>query len=347
MGKNITTKEIAKLAKVSVGTVDRVLHNRGQVSEKTKWKILEIIKSGDYRPNLFARNLALNRTFNIISLMPAFKPNEYWEAPSLGFTQAIAELKQFGLSHTPMTYDNTLHRTFETLAAQIIDSQPDAVIIAPVFHIETKALSKQLEEAKIPYVFIDSNLSDLAPLSFVGQDSYQSGYLAAKLLDFGSAQATRYFIISILDEQENNLINSQRIAGFEAYLKQKNLFEKIERLDVKFDNLTKKLDQILEASKDELNIFVPNSKVHQVATRLETKRNSRSIKLLGYDLIKDNKTQLEKGNIDFVIDQKAQFQGYKAIQLLYQHLVLKQVVNQAYFMPLDIITKENLMYCET
>ena len=38
----ITTKEIANLAGVSVGTVDRVIHNRGQVADKTRKN------SGDY-----------------------------------------------------------------------------------------------------------------------------------------------------------------------------------------------------------------------------------------------------------------------------------------------------------
>ncbi|MFA5588430.1 MAG: helix-turn-helix domain-containing protein, partial [Mariniphaga sp.] len=37
--KQIRIKDIAEKANVSIGTVDRVLHNRGEVAESTKKKI--------------------------------------------------------------------------------------------------------------------------------------------------------------------------------------------------------------------------------------------------------------------------------------------------------------------
>ena len=46
-----TIKEIADLAGVSRGTVDRVLNNRGAVSPKTAEKIMDIVRAMDYRPN--------------------------------------------------------------------------------------------------------------------------------------------------------------------------------------------------------------------------------------------------------------------------------------------------------
>lgn len=46
-----TIKEIAELAGVSRGTVDRVLNNRGSVNPRTARKILEIAQALDYKPN--------------------------------------------------------------------------------------------------------------------------------------------------------------------------------------------------------------------------------------------------------------------------------------------------------
>ena len=45
-----TIKEIAELAGVSRGTVDRVLNNRGSVNEETAEKIRRIIRQLDYKP---------------------------------------------------------------------------------------------------------------------------------------------------------------------------------------------------------------------------------------------------------------------------------------------------------
>ena len=52
----VTLNEIAKLANVSVGTVDRVIHNRGRVSEETKKRVQQLIDDLDYKPNVIAQN---------------------------------------------------------------------------------------------------------------------------------------------------------------------------------------------------------------------------------------------------------------------------------------------------
>lgn len=46
-----TIKDIAVLAGVSRGTVDRVLNNRGSVNPDTARKINEVAKALDYKPN--------------------------------------------------------------------------------------------------------------------------------------------------------------------------------------------------------------------------------------------------------------------------------------------------------
>ena len=47
----VTIKEIAQMAGVSRGTVDRVLNNRGRVSEENARRIREIARSLGYQPN--------------------------------------------------------------------------------------------------------------------------------------------------------------------------------------------------------------------------------------------------------------------------------------------------------
>lgn len=344
MKKTITTKEIAKLANVSVGTVDRVLHNRGQVSEKTKHKILQIIESGNYQPNLFARNLALNKTYTIVSLIPSFKANEYWEAPSLGMAKAVSELNQFGLSLNGLEYDPNNPSSFLETGMKILKLKPDAVILAPVFKNEMKILAKYYQTANIPFVFIDSNIAELPALTFIGQDSFQSGCLAAKLLNFGSTPGSEFCIVSLVGKRTNNIV-SRRIQGFENYFLENKLNVPITRFEGSNDTLNTFYDYINQRDASGINVFVSNSKINLVASKLDKIRKSRKIKLLGYDLIKANRMCLLNGNIDFIIDQQAQLQGYQGIQLIYQHLILKQKLNRINFMPIDIVTKENLMYC--
>ena len=59
--------------------------------------------------------------------------------------------------------------------------KPDGVILVPTSLDATKVFTDELHKRDIPFVLLDSNMPDLKPLSFYGQDSFQSGYFAAKM----------------------------------------------------------------------------------------------------------------------------------------------------------------------
>lgn len=61
MAERIRIKDIAKMADVSVGTVDRVIHGRSGVSEASRKRVEEILKQLDYQPNMYASALASNK----------------------------------------------------------------------------------------------------------------------------------------------------------------------------------------------------------------------------------------------------------------------------------------------
>ena len=91
---NIRIVDIAKMAGVSVGTVDRVIHNRGRVSEENRKKVQAILEMVHYQPNLMARSLAASKKqYHILAITPSFVQGEYWEAISEGIDKAAAEME--------------------------------------------------------------------------------------------------------------------------------------------------------------------------------------------------------------------------------------------------------------
>ena len=66
----ITIKDIAARAGVSTGTVDRVLHNRPNVSKSALEKVNKALEELDYRPNMYASALAYNKTYNFYIVLP-------------------------------------------------------------------------------------------------------------------------------------------------------------------------------------------------------------------------------------------------------------------------------------
>lgn len=65
----IRIKDIAQMAGVSVGTVDRVLHSRSGVSESSRIKVEEILKKLNYQPNMYASALASNKKYRFAYLL--------------------------------------------------------------------------------------------------------------------------------------------------------------------------------------------------------------------------------------------------------------------------------------
>ncbi|MGY8910436.1 MAG: helix-turn-helix transcriptional regulator, partial [Flavobacteriales bacterium] len=76
--KQHTIKDIAKLAGVSKGTVDRVIHKRGKVSTKAYDKVNKILKKINYQPNLLARSLKNNKNYYICVILPDFNEDAFW-----------------------------------------------------------------------------------------------------------------------------------------------------------------------------------------------------------------------------------------------------------------------------
>ena len=70
MPEKIRIKDIAERAGVSVGTVDRVLHNRPNVSTKARQKVEEAFREGNYKPNAYASALAYNKSYAFYVLLP-------------------------------------------------------------------------------------------------------------------------------------------------------------------------------------------------------------------------------------------------------------------------------------
>ena len=95
--KYATMEDVARLSGVSKGTVDRVLHDRSDVSEKTKQKVLKAIKEVGYKPNIFASILSMKKKYRIVAVIPYFQKGEYWEMVYDGIMMAESQGKSLNI----------------------------------------------------------------------------------------------------------------------------------------------------------------------------------------------------------------------------------------------------------
>ena len=136
MKVNIRIKDIALKANVSTGTVDRVLHNRGNVNEKVKERVRKIISEMKYEPNFIARALGSNKTYRLAALIPDYSFDSYWLAPKLGIEKAEEDFGKFGIQVKQFIFNPLDVNSFISAANQVTHINPDGILLSPIFHRE-------------------------------------------------------------------------------------------------------------------------------------------------------------------------------------------------------------------
>ena len=344
----VRIKDIALKAKVSTGTVDRVIHNRGRVAEDVRERVMKILTELNYEPNMMARMLGSKKQYHFAALLPDPAYDAFWMAPKAGIERAEQDLKQYGVVVELFLFNAQDVNDYVKKAAELTKRKPDGILLSPIYYNETLQFFEKWSEEKIPFVLFNTQIADYDPLSYIGQDSYQSGLVAAKLVHYGQPSPCSILIAHIDEEISNAQHLVKKEQGFKNYFAQNNLEHqyKILRVELKRSSQSgfiKKLDEVLESTLDLKQIFVTTSQAYDVAKYLE-QRHITNIKLIGYDLIPPNLHYLNKGNISFLINQNPKGQGYWGIYQLAEHLVFKKEVPILKYLPLDIVTKENLNY---
>ncbi len=337
--------DIAKRAGVSVGTVDRIIHQRGRYSEKTNEKVQQAIKELSYAPNLMARNLALKKELRIVCLLPDFSDTQYWERPFSGVKSAMAELASFKVDIETVLF---LPRkgNFSAACDQVLALKPDGVVYVPMFFSESTRLAHQLSESHIPFVQINIFQPEVKPLSFVGQDPIAAGRVAASLCHLALKKGNSILITYISEEKQEYAHLQERIEGFTQYLKQKDLnTTEIAHLDIKIREDEAAYDNLLmQHLKDHSNtriIYVPNSRAHKIAAILK-KHGLKDLLVVGFDTLSENIKYLKEGYINFLIGQQSKTQGYQAVMSLFNALFRKEKIAPLHLLPIDILTAENI-----
>ncbi len=348
MKKRVTIKDIANKAGVSTGTVDRVLHNRGNVAADVKKRVEKVMDELGYEKNLLASALAYNRTIRVMALLPEPEKDPYWKQTEKGVKKAAKSVQHYGLLVETIYFNYADSNSFLRSAKEALSKKPAAILFPPMFSEEAQWLLEKCKQLDIPNVMINTYLKDFDSLCYIGQDSYQSGVLGARLLNFGLSNEQTACILN-LDFRTKfayHLLDKER--GFRAYFAD-NKEADINIIREDFDGfndpdkLSAFLKNLLDTHPSLHGIFVTNSRAYKVLDCLE-KISDRKIKIVGFDLVAANLKYLYENKINFLINQNPMEQGFYGVTNLFQYLVQKKEVEKRQYLPLDIVVKENADY---
>lgn len=134
MAEKIRIKDIAERAGVSVGTVDRVLHERPNVSEPARKKVEQALKEMNYQPNMYASALAYNKQYTFYMLLPKHESEAYWEEIEEGARKCEDTRRDFHIDVEISFFERSSDESFREKANEIIQAKPEGVV---VFHLHS------------------------------------------------------------------------------------------------------------------------------------------------------------------------------------------------------------------
>lgn len=339
--KAYTIKDIAELAQVSIGTVDRVIHNRGRVSQLTRDKVNDIIQQTGYTPNLQASRLAQGKTWNIAAMLPdPSQDNGFWQASLTGILRGDAYYRSLGMEVEVLHFDRYSPENFQRQAHTVLEKELDGLILAPVLSDPSREFIGRLED-QIPVVLIDTSLPGSQPLTFIGQDAYAAGQTAAHMLSLGCQDSSRLICVQIVPADYHII---QRTKGFtEFFTNRGEIAPQILYIDEQQSmNIEGCIDQLFLAQDEPMGIYVTNALVGLFAVQL--KRKGSNARLIGHDVTPTNRELVATGQVDFLLSQHPITQSTEALRILYEYLAMGRESLGQITMPIEIITRENLAF---
>ncbi len=347
---NIRIVDIARMAGVSTGTVDRVIHRRGKVSDANLARVNEVLRQVDYHPNLVARSLASGRCHTIAVVMPHFATGEYWADVDSGIRRAEIEAGRYNVAVRRLFFDQYDRTSFDDATTALASETFDGAVIATLFAEQVVPLTRELDARSIPYVFVDSHIPACRELAYFGTSSFDAGVVAARLLTDRTEPGADLAIAKIVrtgNGGSNQCRN--REAGFRDYLARTGFAGNIREVELRIDDReynTRRLDDFFREYPRIAGAVTFNSTCHILGDYL-ARRHRRDVRLVGYDNIRRNEELLRAGIVTALVAQRPDAQGYHSIMALCGFLTGTGSVPRINNMPIDILLRENIDFYKT
>ena len=335
---SITITQIAKLAGVSRGTVDRVIHQRGRVAPEVEKRIRDIMDENDYHPNMLGRALAVSKTPLTIGMIMIEKGNPFFQLIHSGMKEAISQFRDYPI----LVYFRHINGVDEEEYLNVLDeleSKVNALIIAG---LQTKRIVEKVNQIakKIPVMTLNIDLEDSNRIGFIGIDDYKAGTCLAGLTSNLTRSGENVLILS---GSKTIHSQSQRVNGFLDTMKQypEILLSNVIYTEDKLEISNKLLKEILSKKYYKTIVMVDSWLAN--AGEVVAQTGYDDINIFGFDLMPQNKEALKQGKVTYIIDQSAYMQSYECVHKVCEHLIYgTELPKGKNYLPIHIYNKYNL-----
>lgn len=318
----LSIKQIAELAGVSRGTVDRALNDREGINPEVKAKIMAIAAEAGYRSNRAGKMLGIRKNPIKIGIQMPAVGNPFFTDVHKGLHEAAAELADFGLSLEIRTMKGFSVKTQIEQIRSLLSEGINALAFVPIDHPDITALLEELAGINLPVITFNNDIAAGPRLGYIGNDYLRSGSIAAGLL--GLIADGRTLETMIITGSRHVLGHNQRIAGFSQVIEQTyphirvlDILENQDDEDLSYQQVKSALQEFPQMNA----IYMTAAGVTGACRALIDHAGNRHIKLICFDQTEGTVTYQQSGLITASIGQEPFRQGYLSVKLLFDYLL--------------------------
>ncbi len=340
-----TIKEIAKLAGVSIGTVDRAIHNRGRINPEVAERIRNIAKELNYKPNSIAQGLsARSRRFRIAVILHRKIMNAFFKDVLHGINACKAEVSQSGVEVDIFYCEDFSSENQLLLLEKAESEQYNAIVLVPINDDSIKSKVNDLHQQGIPVILLTNIIDGCDYLSFVGCDYTRSGQITAGLLNMIHPSEGKLLYFSPSLQMLGHVMRAeslrQHLHTFYPHIELCQTCE-LTGSDIKDYKITLRA---LESNPDVSLIVCPDVGSGGHIEAIAEFQFTSSPKIISYDYSESIERYIKNKLITATLVQNPQSQGYLAVKTATNQLMdpLNFTVNKYQYLPIKLFFLENL-----
>ncbi len=336
----VTIKEIALMAGVSRGTVDRVLNNRGSVKEETALRVREIADSMGYKPNRAGIALAAQKRKLRIGVVIFGTENPFFDMVLEGVHRKAAELADYSASvlirRTAYDADAQVRAIDELMADGI-----HGLVLTPYVDDAVVRKINELDAAGIPVITTNTDIEGSRRLCYVGSDYFAGGRCAAglmRLVTGGQAQ------VGIVTGSSQVLCHTERIAGFMDVVKDipgMQILDMSKNHDDEFESY--EVTRHLLKTYPQMNaLFFSAAGLSGGCRAVINSNRTKDMKIICFDAENIIPEMLENGLVCASISQQPGRQGSDPLEILFEYLTTGSLPAEVHYVESTILIRESL-----
>jgi LacI family transcriptional regulator len=312
-------KDIAQALGISIGTVDRALHGRSDVSASTRARVLKKAEQLGYKPNVAARSLKLNRRLRIGVYFPRSIAS-FFDPLRSGVRTAASTLPGVNVELVFRTFPRLDEGDIELLNADA-GERFDGILVAPGSPDHIGPTLNAVARRGVAIVCVASDVPRSERLAAVASDAYVSGAIAAELY---SRTIQKSGHLATITGELTTLDHAEKLRGFAAnlavlapHLSLLPAIESHESPKIAY----RQAKELLSRKPHPLGIYISTANSIPVLRALEESKLLGAVQVIATDLFPELIPYIESGRVIATLYQRPFTQGKTALELLFRYLL--------------------------